>query len=154
MNTAPLASRLSRQFLSLSVAGLLACASPAFAAGWAVSLSGAEEVPPVTSQGKGAGEISVTADGGVSGKITVSGMTPTAAHIHDGAKGQNGPVLIKLERTADGFAVPAGAKFSPDQLAKFKAGNTYINVHSDAFPPGEIRGQLMPPAMGKPMGGY
>ena len=154
MNTAQLPVRRSRPFLSLVAAGLLACTLPVFAAGWPVSLSGAEEVPPVTSQGKGAGEVSVTADGAVSGRITVSGMTPTAAHIHDGAKGQNGPVLIKLERTADGFAVPAGAKFTPEQLAKFKAGNTYINVHSDAFPPGEIRGQLLPPAMGKPMGGY
>jgi hypothetical protein len=154
MNTAQHTTRFARQFLSLSIAGLLAVALPAFGAGWAVSLSGAEEVPPVNTQGKGAGEVAVTADGMVSGKITVSGMMPTAAHIHDGAKGVNGPVLIKLDRTADGFAVPAGAKLTPEQLAKFKAGNTYINVHSEAFPPGEIRGQLMPPAMAKPTSGY
>ncbi|HEX6735894.1 MAG TPA: CHRD domain-containing protein [Azonexus sp.] len=148
MNSAQHATRLSRRFLSLSAASLLAFSLPSFAAGWAVNLSGAEEVPPVASQGKGSGEIAVTADGMVSGMITVSGMTPTVAHIHDGAKGQNGPVLIKLERTATGFALPAGAKFSPEQMARFKAGNTYVNVHSEAFPPGEIRGQLTPPMGG------
>lgn len=147
-------TRLSRQFLSLTIASLLAFAVPALGAGWAISLSGAQEVPPVNTQAKGAGEITVTPEGMVSGSIMVNGMTPTAAHIHDGASGANGPVLIKLERTEKGFAVPAGAKFTSEQLAKFKAGNTYVNVHSDAFPPGEIRAQLTPPAMSKPKSGY
>ncbi len=132
----------------LAAATLLAFALPAAAAGVAVMLSGAEEVPPVTTQGRGSGEISVGADGAVSGAVTVSGMNPTVAHIHDGARGQNGPVLIKLERTANGFAVPAGARLTGEQMARFKAGNTYVNVHSEAFPPGEIRGQLTPSAAG------
>lgn len=154
MNQAQHVTRLSRQFLSVAAASLLAFAVPAFGAGWAVSLLGAQEVPPVNTQAKGSGEITVSPEGMVSGSIMVSGMKPTAAHIHDGASGVNGPVLIKLDRTDNGFAVPAGAKFTSEQLAKFKAGNTYINVHSDAFPPGEIRGQLMPPAMPKSTSAY
>jgi len=154
MNQALHVMRPSRQFLSLTLVGLLAFAVPAFGEGWAVSLSGAQEVPPNNSAAKGAGEISVMPDGAVSGSITVSGMTPTAAHIHDGASSANGPVIIKLERTDKGFAVPAGAKLTDEQLAKFKVGNTYINVHSDAFPPGEIRGQLTAPAMSKPKSAY
>lgn len=146
MNKALHVKRPAHRLLSLTLIGLLAFAIPAFGAGWAVSLSGAQEVPPNNSGAKGSGEIAVMPDGMVSGSITVSGMTPTAAHIHDGASTVNGPVIIKLDRTANGFAVPAGAKFTDEQLAKFKAGNTYVNVHSEAFPPGEIRGQLKPPA--------
>jgi len=154
MNKALHATRFTRQLLSVAVIGLFAFAVPAFGAGWAVSLAGSHEVPPNNSAGKGSGEISVMPDGMVSGSITVTGMTPTAAHVHDGATGANGPVIIKLDRTDKGFAVPAGAKFTDEQMAKFKAGNTYINVHSEAFPPGEIRGQLMAPAMSKPKSAY
>jgi hypothetical protein len=154
MNKALQVTQSARQLFSLTFVGLLAFAVPAFGAGWPVSLSGAQEVPPNNSTAKGAGEIAVMPDGMVSGSITVSGMTPTAAHIHDGASGINGPVIIKLDRTANGFAVPAGAKLSDEQMAKFKAGNTYVNVHSDAFPPGEIRGQLTAPAMSKPKSAY
>jgi hypothetical protein len=154
MNQAHRVTLFARQFLPVIAASLLAFAVPAFGAGSAVSLAGGQEVPPVNTPAKGAGEIAVTPEGMVSGSFTVSGMTPTAAHIHDGASGANGPVLIKLERTATGFAVPAGAKFTSEQLASYKAGNTYINVHSEAYPAGEIRGQLMPPAMAKPTSGY
>lgn len=152
MNNALHVTGFTRQLLSMTVIGLFTFATAAFGAGWPVNLSGASEVPPNKSTAKGSGEIAVMSDGMVSGSITVSGMTPTAAHVHDGASGVNGPVIIKLDRTASGFAVPAGAKFTDEQLAKFKAGNTYINVHSEAFPPGEIRGQLTPPAM--PKSGY
>lgn len=146
---------LPRPFLSsLLMASLLAVSGVASAAGWAVNLSGAQEVPPNNSAAKGSGQVTVMPDGTVSGTITVTGMTPTAAHIHDGAIGKNGPVIVKLERTETGFAVPAGTRLSEAQLAGFNAGNTYINVHSEAFPPGEIRGQLTPPKAGGAMPGY
>jgi len=141
---------LSRYFRALTISGLLASSGLAFGAGWTVNLSGAQEVPPNTSSAKGSGEISLAPDGALSGSITVSGMNPTAAHIHDGATGKNGPVIVKLDKTDNGFAVPAGTKLSAEQLANLGAGNTYVNVHSEAFPPGEIRGQLSPPAMSAP----
>lgn len=146
---------LSRPLAFLAAAGLLALTGLASAADLAVTLSGAQEVPPNTSMAKGSGQIAVMPDGGVSGSIAVTGMTPTAAHIHDGANGKNGPVLVKLDKTETGFAVPAGTRLTEAQMSSFKAGNTYINVHSEAFPPGEIRGQLMPPAApARTSGGY
>lgn len=58
--------------------------------------------------------------------------------------------MVKLDKTDTGFTVPGGTKLSDDQMSNLKAGNVYINVHSEAFPPGEIRGQLSPPAMSAP----
>ena len=146
-------ARLPGRLLALFAAGLLVSGS-LWAAGWDVSLSGSQEVPPTKSTAKATGQITVAPDGAVSGAIVVTGMTPTAAHIHDGAAGKNGPVIVKLDRTESGFAVPAGAKFTEAQLAAFKAGGTYVNVHSETFPAGEVRGQLLPPKPAGGVGGY
>ena len=71
------------------------------------------------------------------------GMTATAAHIHEGATGSNGPVIVPFTKTGDNtFEAPAGAKFTDAQCASYKAGRTYVNVHSAAHPGGEIRAQL------------
>jgi hypothetical protein len=108
-----------------------------------VSLSGAEEVPPVKSSGSASGDVTVKADGSVSGTIKVTGFTPTAAHIHMAAKGANGPVIVPMTKQGDDtFVFAPGAKMNPDQLKAFKAGNTYVNVHSAANAGGEVRAQL------------
>ena len=108
-------------------------------------LSGANEAPPVSTKASGVANIKVNDDRTVSGKVTVSGMTPVAAHIHQGAAGKNGPVIIPLKKTApDSFEVPAGAKFTVAQYNAYKAGDMYVNVHSAAHKAGEVRGQLKP----------
>ena len=110
-----------------------------------VSLSGAQEVPPVSTSASGSGSFTVGDDGSVSGSISVSGMNAVAAHIHQGASGSNGPVIVPFSKNADGSWSPApGAKLNEAQLAAYKAGNTYVNVHSPAHKGGEIRGQLQP----------
>jgi hypothetical protein len=112
--------------------------------GGKVTLSGAQEVPPVSTMGSGSGTIVVNADKSVSGSVTVSGFTATAAHIHNGAAGQNGPVVIPLTQNGSTFSVPAGAKLTDAQYDLYKAGNLYVNVHSAANKGGEIRTQLKP----------
>jgi CHRD domain len=68
-----------------------------------------------------------------------------AAHIHQGAMGQNGPVIVPLTKTSDNvWSVPAGTKLTDAQYEAFKAGNLYVNVHSAAHKDGEIRAQLKP----------
>ena len=110
-----------------------------------VSLSGAEEVPPVATQARGSGTIQIAEDHSVSGSVTTTGIAGVAAHIHTGARGQNGPVSIGLVKTAENtWAVPAGAKLNDAQYASFKAGNLYVNVHSAQHKGGEIRGQMNP----------
>jgi CHRD domain-containing protein len=110
-----------------------------------VMLSGSQEVPAVTTGASGTGTITVGDDGSVSGSVMTSGLAGTAAHIHMAAAGQNGPVAVPLTKSGDGgWAVPAGTKLTEAQFAAFKAGNLYVNVHSDANKGGEIRGQLTP----------
>lgn len=113
------------------------------------SLDSNTTVPPANVDGaSGHGSIYVdTTSGAVSGMVMVSGVTgtPTAAHIHAGAPGEAGPVVIGLESNGDGtiWSVPEGAHLDADALALFEAGNLYVNVHTVANAPGELRGQLV-----------
>ena len=115
------------------------------AEGLKVKLSGDQEVPPVSTSASANGTITVSPNKSVSGSITVSGMEPTAAHIHEGAQGKNGPVIIPFSKSSDNtWSVPAGAKLTDAQYKSYLAGNLYVNVHSAAHKGGEIRAQLSP----------
>jgi len=110
-----------------------------------VALSGSNEVPPVSTKASGRSTIAVADDRTVSGSVIIDDMNATAAHIHQGASGTNGPVIIPLTKTSDKvFSVPANTKLNDAQFAAYKAGNLYINVHSAAHPGGEIRVQMKP----------
>jgi hypothetical protein len=109
-----------------------------------VNLSGAEEVPPVSTSGSGSGSFRLAEDGTISGSVTTKSVPGTMAHIHQGAKGQNGPVIVPLTKSGDTYSVPAGRKLTAAQLQAFKAGNTYVNVHTAKHKGGEVRGQLTP----------
>ena len=112
-------------------------------AGQEIALSGANEVPAVATSASGTGTVTINADRTVSAKITVTGMTATASHIHEGAAGANGPVIVPFTKTGDNtFAAPDGAKLTESQYTSYKAGNLYVNVHSAKNPGGEVRAQL------------
>ena len=110
-----------------------------------VTLTGAEETPPVTTSATGAGQISIAKDHTVKGSIKTTGIDGVAAHIHVGAPGQSGPPIITLTKGADGtWSVPEGSKLTDEQFASFTSGNLYVNVHSPDHKSGEIRAQLKP----------
>lgn len=109
-----------------------------------VSLTPAEEVPPAKSAASGTGSFRVAEDGSISGSVTTTGVQGTMAHIHQAAKGQNGPVIVPLTKNGDTYSVPDGKKLTPAQMDALKAGNLYVNVHSDRYKGGEIRAQLQP----------
>ena len=110
-----------------------------------VSLTGKEEVPAVESSATGTGTITVGADKSVTGSVKTKGLDGIAAHIHQAAAGKNGPPIIALEKGDDGtWNVPKGSKLTDEQLASYKAGELYVNVHSAAHKGGEIRAQLKP----------
>ena len=72
-------------------------------------------------------------------------MTGMAAHIHVGAAGVNGPVIIPLAGGPGGvWSVPPGAKLTAEQMEAYKAGGLYVNLHSAEPKGGEIRTQLKP----------
>jgi CHRD domain len=124
---------------------LAAYAAPAASNELKVPLSGAQEIPPVTTSASGTGTISVGADKSVHGSVTISGMTAIAAHIHEAAAGSNGPIIIPLSQTGPNvWSVPEGAKLTDAQYEAYKAGKLYYNVHSAAYKGGELRGQIKP----------
>ena len=63
-----------------------------------LSLTGAEETPPVTTTASGSGTIKIADDKTVSGSIKTVGIDGIAAHIHVGAPGVAGPPIITLEK--------------------------------------------------------
>ena len=134
-------NRMNVMALSLALA-LGVTSATALAAD--VKLSGDQEVPAVKSAGSASGSVTINDDGSVSGSVTATGFTPTAAHIHQAAAGKNGPVIVPFTKEGDKFSAPAGAKLTPDQLKAYKAGELYVNVHSAANPGGEVRAQLKP----------
>ena len=109
-----------------------------------VKLSPAEEVPPVKVSGSGSGSLRVAEDGTVTGSVKTTGVQGTMAHIHQGAKGQNGPVIVPLTKNGDTYSVPEGRKLTAAQMQAWKAGNLYVNVHTAANKGGEVRGQINP----------
>ena len=110
-----------------------------------LKLTGEQEVPRVKTLASGSGMLAVSADGSISGNITTDGLNATMAHVHVGARGANGPVIITLIKTTDTvWSVPQDAKLSAEQLAGYRAGRLYVNVHTEANKGGEIRAQLTP----------
>jgi len=143
---------MKRLLVAVAIVGLAGCAEmrekmPDWMPGsgaMKVSLSGAEEVPAASTQAKGSGSFRVAEDGTVTGSVTTEGMQGTMAHIHQAAKGTNGPVIVPLAKNGDTYSVPDGKKLTAAQIDALKAGNLYVNVHSDKFKGGEIRAQLQP----------
>lgn len=82
------------------------------------------------------------------GTLTINGAfagltgPPTVAHVHAAPVGANGGVVFPLNIVGSTF----NATFTPTaaQLATLRAGGWYVNIHTAAFPAGEIRGQLLP----------
>jgi hypothetical protein len=148
MNLSSMYTRHTTRALALVgvVAFIGACASMAAPMySQTVNLAGANEVPPVTTTATGTGTVTISPDRMVVAKITITGMTATAAHIHEAAEGKNGPVIVPFTMTSPNvFEAPAGAMLTEAQYASFKAGNLYVNAHTKEHPGGEIRAQLKP----------
>ena len=134
---------------------------------WSAVLTGADEVPPISSPATGTFTATVASDGSISFTLTFQGLAgnPTFSHIHFGQPGVAGGVMIFLcgggaqpdcpaatSGTVQGsirlsnVTGPATQGVDPGQL--FEAmqavsnGNGYVNIHNARFPPGEIRGQV------------
>jgi hypothetical protein len=120
-------------------------------------LSGQDEVPPTNSQATGMADFAVMGDS-VEYTVNASGMQGvTAGHIHSGKQGENGPVVVTLFKndsptnevsetgsiTPDKLEGPMAGKQLTDLAAAMSNGDTYVNIHTEQNPNGEIRGQIM-----------
>jgi CHRD domain len=137
-------SRFIGSGMSLVIAGVITTFTlAASAADINAKLSGAQEVPPVQTTASGSAHFDVKDDMSISGGVKTKGIKGIAAHIHEGAAGKNGPVAVPLVANGDDeWIVAKGAKLTAAQLDELKAGNLYVNVHSEAHKDGEIRAQL------------
>jgi len=105
------------------------------------TLNGQQEVPATTSMATGTfmGMVNPTTRV-MTYEVRYSGFTPTAGHIHAGAPGQNGPVVIGFSSIAS--PITGQVTLTQSRLDSMRAGNFYVNLHSAAFPGGEIRGNI------------
>lgn len=115
----------------------------------ATTLTGAAEVPgPGDPDGSGSATIRLrVGKAQVCFTITVSYITlpAQAAHIHEAAAGQSGPVVVPLFVTPDADGTASGCVSASRALVKEILKNPedyYVNVHTSDFPAGAVRGQL------------
>jgi hypothetical protein len=151
----------------LSLLFLLAIASSLLmvvdAAPFTAVMSGDQEVPPVdtTATGKTTFRTSNN-DTSMKYKVNITGFSEaTGAHIHLGKAGANGDVIVDLltgmkeNPTKLGMAIrgnitdssltgPMQGKTLGDLINAINNGDTYVNVHTQGHPDGEIRGQIQP----------
>jgi hypothetical protein len=146
MNAWHRSSRLAFcSMLSAIAVPLLSLSQPVMSEEIRIILTGAEEVPPVSTPAQGTAVIIINEDHTVTGSAQTTGVEGTAAHIHAGQPGQNGPIIVPLVPSGPGkWSVQPGAKLTDQQYDAYKAGNLYVNVHSPKNKAGEIRGQLKP----------
>jgi hypothetical protein len=125
-------------------------------------LTGKDEVPSKVTKATGMAGFNVIGTDSLSYNVNVTNMQKvTASHIHQGKAGTNGPVVVTLFKTnspsattngllskgtitATNLEGPLKGKQISDLISMIKSGNAYVNVHTEANPKGEIRGQLSP----------
>jgi hypothetical protein len=124
-------------------------------------LSGNDEVPGVNTPAKGEAKFTLSSDGKVLNYTLVVRdiENPTVAHIHIGKSGKNGqPVanifngpkregkvrgnISQASLTANDLKGDFKGKSINELVALITSGDAYVNVHTDAYPDGEIRGQI------------
>lgn len=122
-------------------------------------LSGENEVPPVDTDAQGQATFQLGKAGDeLDHTLRVANIDDVvAAHIHCAPAGENGPVGVTLFEggpTSENGILAEGTITEPDNdngcgwedlddvVGAIRSGNTYVNVHTLAHPPGEIRGQI------------
>jgi CHRD domain len=109
------------------------------------SLSGASEVPPVTSSATGTVDATFNAQAALlAWTVTYSGMSGdvTAAHFHGPAiAGENAGVVIPITGSTVS-PIKGEAMLNAAQAADLTSGKLYFNLHTAANPNGEIRGHV------------
>ena len=145
---APTTTLATSIFASAALIATAAIAAPAREGGrtYTVTMTGAQEVPgPGDPNGTGTATVTVNVpQKRVCYELEVSGIAPaTMAHIHVGARGVAGPIVVTLVPPTDGDSegcVDVTARLAAQILARPQ--QYYVNVHNAEFQAGAVRGQL------------
>ena len=111
---------------------------------YAATLRGAYEVPKTPSRGEG--QVTAVLDTDTATlkySVTYSGLSGpgTGAHFHGPAKvGAEAPVVVPVSSVSS--PITGTAQLTAAQITDLNSGKWYFNVHTNAYPNGEIRGQL------------
>ena len=136
---------MTRPLLAIAAAAcLFSFAASAETVQFTANMTGATEVPPKTTDGKGTATASLDTETKIlTYSADYSGLTgpATAAHFHGPAlPGANAPVVVPF--TPPATPIHGTATLTDAQMADLMAGKWYANVHTATNPAGEIRGQL------------
>lgn len=108
------------------------------------TINGASEVPVNASTATGTANLTFNKDTKIFSIVTnFSGVTATNAHIHKGALGVSGGVVFGFTSPITSPINYTSVALDATQEADLNANLYYVNIHSTAFPGGEIRGQLI-----------
>ena len=133
---------------AMASGGARTASNPTITAPYVTALTGAAEIPgPGDSDGEGAASVTVnSATGEVCVDLRVDKIAPAVmAHIHRGAAGVAGPVVVPLPALPNPTStqcVTAALDLAAEIVAN--PANFYVNVHTGDFPGGAVRGQLGP----------
>jgi len=115
---------------------------------FSATLSGSEQVPPVSTAATGNVDATLDTDSKVfTYTATYSGLSgpAVAAHFHGPAsEGANAPPVVPVPKADLASPIHGTATLTDAQIGDLTAGKWYFNVHTAANPGGEIRGQLRP----------
>lgn len=107
------------------------------------TLKGSSEVPANPSAATGTSTLTYNPATKTFTDVTsYTGITPSMGHIHKGAIGVSGPVVFPFTNLASPITYNS-APLTDDQVNELFNDSLYVNLHSTAFPAGEIRGQLI-----------
>jgi CHRD domain len=109
--------------------------------------TGSQETPAVDTPAVAFSLFSLTADHKLNYEIHVTGLKGkfAAMHLHRGKFGVAGPVIYPITTPFDSNNVTKGTlDFKPEDEADLASQNFYFNIHTDLFPAGETRGQVVP----------
>lgn len=140
---------MKKTLLAAALATATAVSSQAGVFTFAAVLNGAQEVPPVGTPGVGAAAATfddVTRIFTLTGYVSNLSSTVVNAHIHFGAPGVNGPVVIPITApfgSTAGFLSTGPIVLTNPQAAQLVAEDWYVNIHTSGNPGGEVRGQLL-----------
>ncbi|HEX7847582.1 MAG TPA: CHRD domain-containing protein [Chitinophagaceae bacterium] len=113
-----------------------------------IELDGSNEVPQVNTGARGIAIIRVTAERQLLTKVVAHRLDAskdgalTAAYIHAGAAGSNGPVLVTMAAGSGDFDQDMAQWLTANQYQALLNDPIYVNVYSTANPSGLIRGQM------------